>query len=62
MFGPSFPVLSDRSQPGLHFQSSQSEEMGLIQQDEIEQECMYMKQLRIWHPEMSRFGMRISLS
>ena len=47
MFGPSFSVLSDRSQPGLHFQSSQSEEMGLIQQDEIEQECMYMKELRI---------------
>lgn len=43
LIGPSFPVLSDRKQPGLHFQASQSEEMGLDQQDEIEQNCMYIR-------------------
>ena len=43
LIGPSFPVLSDRKQPGLHFQASQREEMGLNQQDEIEQDYMYMR-------------------
>lgn len=43
LIGPSFPVLSDRKQLGLHFQASQSEEMGLDQQDEIEQNCMYIR-------------------